>query len=126
MNKIYDIHSDQLKCNFCTNYFKCTLHYANLQRYALKACHKCITNFTYTVLHPTTYQIYRVMLLDIGITIPFGNERTEVRTDEESVREEMGLVKEEVNNKISSYFEEKIRGLIKDMTRIKDNIEETF
>ena len=126
MNKIYDIHSDQLKCNFCTNYFKCTLHYANLQRYSLKACEKCITNFTYTVLHPNTYQIFRVMLLDIGITIPFGNEGNEVRTDEESVRHEMGLVKEEINNKISSYFEEKIRELMKEMNRIKVNIGETF
>lgn len=119
MNKIYDIHSDQLKCNFCTNYFKCTLHYANLQRYSLKACEKCITNFTYTVLHPSTFQIFRVLLLDIGITIPFGNERASVRTDEENVRLEMEQVKEEINNKISSYFEEKIRGLMKEMNRIK-------
>lgn len=42
------------------------------------------------------------------------------------MREELGLVKEEINNKISSYYEEKIRGLMKEMNRIKDNIRDTF
>lgn len=65
----YDIESDQLKCNFCTQWFKSTLHYANLQRYSLKACHKCLKNFTYTILHPDTYKIYKVLLLDSNITI---------------------------------------------------------
>ncbi len=66
----YDIESDQLKCSFCTQWFKCTLHYANIQRYALKACEKCISNFNYTILHPETYKIYKVLLLDTSISIP--------------------------------------------------------
>lgn len=65
----YDIESDQLKCNFCTQWFKCTLHYANLQRYSLKACQKCLCSFTYTLLHPETYRIYKVLLLDSNIVI---------------------------------------------------------
>ena len=65
----YDIESDQLKCNFCTQWFKCTLHYANLQRYSLKACQKCLSSFTYTLLHPETYRIYKVLLLDSNIVI---------------------------------------------------------
>jgi hypothetical protein len=67
MSHKYDINSDQLKCNFCTQWFKCTLHFANLQRYSLKACYKCLRNFNYTLLHPDTHKIYRVLLLDINI-----------------------------------------------------------
>ncbi len=70
MSHKYDIDSDQLKCNFCTQWFKTTLHYANLQRYSLKACNKCLTNFNYTLLHPSTYQIYKLFLFDININIP--------------------------------------------------------
>lgn len=74
MNKIYDINSDQLKCSFCTNYFKCTMDFANIQRYSLKACPKCFANFTYSVLHPTTYQIFKVLLFETGIIIPLNSE----------------------------------------------------
>ena len=69
MSHKYDIDSDQLKCNFCTQWFKTTLHYANIQRYSLKACHKCLNSFNYTILHPESYQMYRVLLLDINLTI---------------------------------------------------------
>lgn len=74
----YDIESDQLKCNFCTQWFKCTLHYANLQRYSLKACHKCLNSFTYTLLHPDTYHIYKVFLLDSNIVIDQPHSQNEV------------------------------------------------
>ena len=70
MSHKYDIDSDQLKCNFCTQWFKTTLHYANLQRYSLKACNKCLSNFNYTLLHPSTYQIYKLFLFDLNINIP--------------------------------------------------------
>jgi transposase-like protein len=86
MNRIYDVESDQLKCNFCTRYFKCSIHYANIQRYSLKACNECFSNFTYTVLHPTTYQIFRVFLLDVGITIPLENDRSQAKSDSSSLK----------------------------------------
>lgn len=69
MNCIYDIDSDHLKCNFCTNYFKCTFHFANLQRYALKACPNCLNNFSFSLLHPHTYTVYRIFLLDTALTL---------------------------------------------------------
>ena len=74
MNKIYDINSDHLKCNFCTNWFKCTLHFANIQRYSIKACPKCFQNFHYSLLHPETNRLYKIILFDTGLTIPSQEE----------------------------------------------------
>lgn len=67
MHQVYDTNIDHLKCSFCTQYFVCSQHYANLQRYSLKACAKCIEKFNYTLLHPTHYKIYRVLLLDTNV-----------------------------------------------------------
>lgn len=124
MNRIYDIESDQLKCNFCTNYFKCSLQFANVQRYSLKACHKCLSNFTYSIVHPNNHQIYRVLLLDIGIALPIAAEVEKV--EEEGTKVEMLRVREEMNSKISLYFEEKISALMREMAKIKENLEQTF
>lgn len=95
MNKIYDIESDQLKCSFCTNYFKCSLHFANLQRYSLKACPRCLNNFTYSILHPNTYQLYRIFLLDIGLSLPLPHSLTE------GADVELRQAKEEASSRIS-------------------------
>jgi len=70
IDKIYDIGSDHLKCNFCVKYFKCSMHYANIQRYSLKACPQCFDHFCYKVVHPINYKIYKVMLVDMGIKLP--------------------------------------------------------
>lgn len=75
MYRRYDTESDQIKCSFCTNYFKCSLHFANIQRYSLKACKKCLESFTYTILHPDSYQIFKVFLVDTGITIPMESSK---------------------------------------------------
>jgi transposase-like protein len=74
MPQKYDIEADQLKCNFCTQWFKCSVHFANLQRYSLKACPHCFQNFNYTILHPGTHKIFKVMLIDTNIVIPKPNE----------------------------------------------------
>jgi hypothetical protein len=65
----YDVDSDHLKCNFCTQWFRCSMHYANIQRYSLKACPHCLTHFNYTLLHPDNYRIFKVILLDTTIAI---------------------------------------------------------
>jgi hypothetical protein len=125
MNRIYDIESDQLKCNFCTNYFKCSIQFANVQRYSLKACTKCLDNFTYSILHPTTLQIYRVLLLDVGIALPIA-EGQRAGTGQQPLKSEMGQAREELDSKISFYFEQKITALMKEMNKIKDNLQLTF
>ena len=72
----YDINTDHLKCNFCTQWFSCSQHYANIQRYSLKSCTQCIENFNYTVMHPSSYKLYKVLLLDTSIQLR-GLEKTE-------------------------------------------------
>lgn len=69
----YDIDTDHLKCNFCTQWFKCSQHYANIQRYSLKACTNCIQNFNFSIVHPHTYKLYKVFLFDTNIHIRKGS-----------------------------------------------------
>lgn len=99
----YDIESDQLKCNFCTQWFKATLHYANLQRYSLKACQKCLKNFTFSILHPDTYKIYKVLLLDSNITIPHPKSSSETYNTE--VSSEIESLEQEIKDRLSQFCE---------------------
>ncbi len=113
MYRRYDIESDQLKCSFCTNYFKCSLHFANIQRYSLKACKKCLEAFTYTILHPDTYQIFKVFLVDTGITIPMDTSKLpQMLVDQSALTIEINRLKEELGSKIALYFQEKISLLL--------------
>lgn len=121
MNKIYDINSDQLKCNFCTNYFKCTLHFANLQRYALKACPKCITTFSYSLLHPASLQLYKLFLFDTGIALP-----SPLITEVNAARAWLNEARDDLSAKVSQYFEEKIMSLMREMDLVKENLLASF
>ena len=114
MNKIYDINSDQLKCNFCTKYFKCTIHFANLQRYALKACPQCITAFSYSLLHPASLQLYKLFLLDTGIALP-----SSIPIEGDVARGWINEARDDLSAKVSQYFEEKIMSLIREMESVK-------
>lgn len=70
MTKIYNPLADQLKCNFCTQWFSCTMHFANIQRYSLNACKKCLENFHFTLVDSNTYKISRLLLFDTGLIVP--------------------------------------------------------
>lgn len=113
MYRRYDIESDQLKCSFCTNYFKCSLHFANIQRYSLKACKKCLESFTYTILHPDTYQFLKVFLVDTGITIPMdASKATSLPLDQTGLDLEIRRLKEELGSKIALHFQDKISAIL--------------
>ena len=104
----YDIEADQLKCNFCTQWFRCTLHFANLQRYSLKACPHCLQHFNYTLLHPDTHKIFKVMLIDTNIVIPKPNEESKER----QTCFELEQIEQEIKDRISQHFEEKIKKML--------------
>ena len=70
MDRIYDTESDNIKCNFCTNYFRVSLHFANMQRYAVKVCPKCFNAFRFTVAHPATHKLHKLVLFDTGLALP--------------------------------------------------------
>lgn len=40
--------------------------FAALQKYSLNACQKCLANFRYRLVDPTSYEIYDVMLVKTG------------------------------------------------------------
>jgi len=69
MNRIYLSKFDQLKCNFCTEWFSALSTFASVQKYSLNACHKCLNNFQYRIVHPDTYEIYDVLLIRTGIKL---------------------------------------------------------
>lgn len=123
MHRRYDIESDQLKCSFCTNYFKCSLHFANMQRYSLKACKKCLEAFTYTILHPDSYQIFKVLLVDTGITLPLETSKLpQIFLDESGLAFEVKRLREELGSKIALHFQEKISSILEEYSTVKENM----
>lgn len=117
MNKIYDIDSDQLKCSFCMAYFKCSLHFANLQRYAVKACTNCLSSFSYSILHPQSFRLYRLLLLDVGVDLP-----PNTTTSPTLLQQAM----DQLNYKVSFHFEHTIEGIMREMETVRHNLQLTM
>ena len=121
MSHIYDINSDSLKCNFCTQWFKCTLHYANIQRYSLKACLSCLKSFNYTLIHPESFRMFRVFLFDTGIEVRENGDKW-VGIPEEIGRE-MEDSSEDIRDRVSKYFEDKIKATLAEMNSINKKVQ---
>lgn len=117
MNKIYDIDSDQLKCSFCMAYFKCSLHFANLQRYAVKACTSCLASFSYSILHPQSFRLYRLLLLDVGVDLPPNSTTTPTLLQQ---------AMDELNYKVSLHFEQSIEAIMREMETVRHNLQLTL
>ena len=69
MNRVLLAQLEQLKCNFCTQWFSVHCEFAALQKYSLNACHKCLENFKYRLVDPTSFEIYDVVLIKTGIEL---------------------------------------------------------
>lgn len=127
MSVRYNTDSDNIKCNFCTTYFSCSLNFANVQRYSLKVCHKCFNNFAYYILHPSTYKIYKVLLVDMGVVMPI--EKQTVNLSENATnqfRTEFERLKQDIESSIALHYEEKIRLLMKQNEKIKQYWSQSF
>lgn len=69
MNRVYLSNFEQIKCNFCTEWFSAVSTFASIQKYSLNACQKCLNNFQYKIVHPDTFEIYDVLLIRTGIKL---------------------------------------------------------
>ena len=78
MNRIYLSKFEQLKCNFCTQWFSVLSTFASVQKYSLNACRKCFNNYQHRIVHPDTYEIYDVIFIRTGVKL-VNNEEEEVK-----------------------------------------------
>lgn len=69
MNKVLVASREQLKCNFCTQWFTVDSDFARIQRYSLNCCLDCLQQFQNRIVHPETLEIYEVAFIKTGFTL---------------------------------------------------------
>ena len=75
MNKVLFSSREQLKCNFCTQWFSVDSEFAVMQRYSLNSCLKCFEQFHHRIVHPKTLEIHEVLFVNTGIFLKSRKEK---------------------------------------------------
>jgi hypothetical protein len=113
--RVYDPEADQLKCNFCTQWFPCHLLFANQQRYSLNACPKCLAHPHFSLVHPHTQRVYRLLLIDAGFALnsPYPLP----------VLPELGQLADDLRGRVADAVQARIEKMLAEMAQVYLKVE---